>query len=231
MKSFAKTITLTFAALFTWTEIASAAPITVPAGETGAYRLVFQTSVKRNAFSSNIADYNAFVTSVANSVAALAGLGTTWTAIASTSAVDARDNTNTNPFTDGTGVPIYNLFGVKMADDNADLWDGVLSGGLNGWSYEDGSGIPLGQNSVWTGSEGDGTGALFRTLGVSAPYVGLNRTTSVPLWIHWAVSSASSQYGLYAMSGVLSVSVPTPGAALLLGVGLLGVAARRQRLH
>ena len=42
--------------------------------------------------------------------------------LASTEAVDARDNTATT----GTGVPIYWLDGNKLADDYADLYDGEL---------------------------------------------------------------------------------------------------------
>lgn len=76
-----------------------AVPITQPTGLNPGdqYRLVFATSTTRDATSSNIADYNAFVTGVADSVPELLLLGTTWTAIASTASVDARDNTSTNP--------------------------------------------------------------------------------------------------------------------------------------
>src|SRR5215471_8873092 len=80
-----------------------AAPITVPPSLSPGdqYRLVFVTSTRRTATSSSIGDYNLFVTNAANTVPELAALGTTWTAIASTATVDARDNTLTNPGTDG----------------------------------------------------------------------------------------------------------------------------------
>ena len=71
-----------------------------------------------------------FVTGVASSQAANSALGTTWRAIASTPAVDARDNTGTNPAS--TGVPIYLLDGsTVIANSNADLWDGNLLNPLN----------------------------------------------------------------------------------------------------
>ena len=58
------------------------------------YRLAFVTSVFRNAFSSVIADYNKFVVVAANDVgSSLEGLGATWNAIGSTSAVHPRDIT------------------------------------------------------------------------------------------------------------------------------------------
>jgi hypothetical protein len=67
------------------------------------YRLIFITSTTTDATSADIATYNAFV----QGVAAAAGLGdATWNMVGSTVTVDARDNTGTNPFTDGVGVPI-----------------------------------------------------------------------------------------------------------------------------
>jgi hypothetical protein len=87
---------------------ARAVPITAPPGlDPGdQYRLAFVTSTLRDATSANIADYNAYVTTVANAVPELLALATTWTAIGSTASVDARDNTGTNPNVEA-GVPIF----------------------------------------------------------------------------------------------------------------------------
>jgi len=60
------------------------------------YRLAFVTTSTRDASSNNIDDYNQFVTTAANTQAELVALGVTWTAIASTPTVDARDNTGTD---------------------------------------------------------------------------------------------------------------------------------------
>jgi hypothetical protein len=86
---------------------AQASPITAPTGlnDGDTYRVAFVTSTTRDALSQNIADYNAFVTAVANTQAELFDLGTTWTAITSTSTVGARDNTNTVPG-GSVGIPI-----------------------------------------------------------------------------------------------------------------------------
>ena len=82
------------------------------------YRLIFVTSQSRNAFANSIANYNSWVRGIANGVTELAALGTTWMAIGSTAAVDARDNTGTNPNV-STGVPIYLLDGsTKVVDNN-----------------------------------------------------------------------------------------------------------------
>ena len=78
---------------------AFAVPMTVPTSlAVGAqYRLAFLTTARTTAISGDIETYNTFVTNEANAQAELAALGTTWKAIGSTAAVDARDNTGTNP--------------------------------------------------------------------------------------------------------------------------------------
>ena len=86
------------------------------------FRLLFITSGSRNATSADIADYNSFVQNAAAAGhAAVRGYSAGFRALASTGAVDARDNTATT----GTGVPIYWLNGNKIADNYADLYDGA----------------------------------------------------------------------------------------------------------
>ena len=93
-------------------------PSSVSAG--GTFRLLFVGSVDRNAQSSNIADYNRFVQSLAaaghSSIRPFKG---GFRAVGSTAAVDARDNTCTT----GTGVPIHWLNGNQVADNYADFYD------------------------------------------------------------------------------------------------------------
>lgn len=93
------------------------------------YRLIFITDGSTNATSSDVATYNSFVAAEAAAITALNDLGTTWTAIASTATVDARDNTGTNP--SSTGVAIYRLDGTRIADDNADFWDQEIEANIN----------------------------------------------------------------------------------------------------
>ena len=66
----------------------------VQAADPGAtsYDVVFVTSQGTTATSTNIADYNRFVTAEANQDPILAGLGTSWHAVASTSTVSAASN-------------------------------------------------------------------------------------------------------------------------------------------
>ena len=102
----------------------SAAPITVPTDLNlgDHYRLAFVTSTTRDATSSDIADYNAFVAGVAAGQPELAALGTTWTAIAATATVNAYDNTSTYP--SYASPPIYRLDDTRLTDNNGQLWGG-----------------------------------------------------------------------------------------------------------
>ena len=78
------------------------------------YRLAFVTSAVRDATSTDINVYNEFVQSVADAAPVVGSWGLEWRVIGSTEAVDARDNTETNPLTDET-VPIYRVDGSRYA--------------------------------------------------------------------------------------------------------------------
>ena len=97
-------------------------PIVVPtsldAGD--EYRLAFVTSGVRDAQSTDISDYNAFVSAAANAIPELAALETQWFAIASTASVDARDNTGTVP---PGAVRVFLLNDTLLAGSYDDLWD------------------------------------------------------------------------------------------------------------
>ena len=192
---------------------ALSAPITTPQGlSPGAqYRLAFVTSSATTAGSGTIGDYNAFVTTVANTQAALVALATTWTAIGSTSTVDARDNTGTNPA--GTGVPIFLLDGAsKIADNNADLWDGTIAHALNVTE----AGNTLSGVSAWTGTTSAGikqsTGNA-RYLGNGAVIAGSTSATNGGWMLANGFDNVSPN-PLYAISGLLTVPNPDPDLTL-----------------
>ncbi|WP_044035277.1 hypothetical protein, partial [Microcystis aeruginosa] len=147
------------------TGAAQAALVVVPTGLNPGdqYRLVFVTDGTRDATSTNIDDYNNFVTNevtgsplaTALTAAGFTPSAITWKAIASTDSVAARDNTGTNP--SSTGVPIYLIDGNRVANNNADLWDGSILTGIDRTPQES-----VGFFFVWSGTSDDGTvgGAL-----------------------------------------------------------------------
>ena len=76
-------------------------------------------------------------------------------AVASCGRTDARHHTSTTYTSQDRGVPIYWLNGAKVADDYRDFWDG-------GWDSNDprnerGTGWPGRVNTVWTGTNADGS--------------------------------------------------------------------------
>lgn len=185
---------------------ARATPVVTPAGLNpgDTYRLAFLANSGIAPTSSNIADYNNLVTTRANLQADLAGLGATWRAIVSTATVDARDNTGTNPFS--TGVAIYALDGVtKIADNNADLWNGSIDNSINIF----GNGSSSGGAFAWTGTLSDGTAHATLYLGNGTGSASYGYSTSSNS--QWVVRGATTDQPLrlYALSSILTV----PGAA------------------
>lgn len=185
--------------------LAQSCPIVVPTGiEAGEqYRLAFLTSGTMLGESTDIADYNAFVSAAANAVPELAALETQWFAIASTAAVDARSNTGTTPPGD---VPIYLLNDTMIATSYNDLWDWSIAIPLD---YTELCEAATGSNHVWTGTHVFGT--VDNPLGSSTPTTG-SRAMTGQQWIRNGGSAANQPYALYAISDVLTVSsVPTEG--------------------
>jgi hypothetical protein len=93
-------------------------------GHVGPYRLIFYTLDKTQTINTNINYYNVWVSYKAAEVPKLREFtNATWKAIVSTETVDARDNTETNPYNpEHESWPIYNLNGIRVADHNFDLW-------------------------------------------------------------------------------------------------------------
>ncbi len=165
-------------------------------------------------------DYNNFVTAQANTEPALVSLMTTWKAIGSTAAVSARDNTGTNP-SSSVGVPIYTLDGVRIANNNADLWDGALASQL--WLNQHGvlvTPIP----DVWTGTDANGLGLLSLSLGHATPVFGKPFMLGSG-WVAAGTAFASGLMPLYGISDILPVTaVPEVSSfvclSFLVGLGL-----------
>ena len=167
------------------------------------YRIAFVTSNARNAASTNIADYNLFVSNAANTIRELAALGTTWTAIGSTPAVVAYDNTSTRPSSvagGSVGVPIFLLNDTMLAPSYDALWSTsdtvTLVNPLNINEF----GNPA-NSGVFTGTREDGIGQEF--LGLFAPTFG-NSTLADRSWTA-AGRTSEPALAFYGISGLLVV--------------------------
>ena len=174
------------------------------------YRFAFFTSVGIVATSADISTYNAFVQGLANETTVYdigADEGVTWKIIGSTDAVDARDNTSTNPGVDGTGEPIFLLDGTTVvANDYADLWDGEIQHiidlteqGINDtyWPFT---------GTYPDGTEAPGHDASRGALGDSGE-IGQGNSSSTTEWVWRMYTSApaTEEHQVYALSEPLVV--------------------------
>ena len=177
------------------------------------FRLLFVSSTKRNATSAAIADYNQHVIDAAGArtFSAIRAFKDGFRAIASTEAVDARDNAGLT----GTGVPIYWLnSNTRVADNNADLLDGTWDS--ESATSETGSVTSsFHKSSIWTGSNDDGTektldghslalGGAGRDGGGSVITGGLSTSQATPL-SNTRVNARTVDKPLYGLSQLLMV--------------------------
>jgi hypothetical protein len=179
------------------------------------YRFIFATSTGRDATSTNIADYNSFVQNAANTSLLNIGAtqGVTWTALASTETVAARDNTATAV---GPGVSIWLLNGTSLVADNyADFYGSDSHSSQIDVSETGGAPYDGGDyTSVWTGS--DSTGGIKTNAGGGNQnwlgaadgdsHTGLWGHTTGAHWIDRFTIDNTLTKGIYGMSGLLTIS-------------------------
>lgn len=220
MKSSMRTKSCVLASLAIFSaSVAAAAPITLPSSLApgSTYFLAFVTAGTRDATSTEIGDYDTFVTTRANMDPALAALGTTWRVIGSTAEVDAVTHIAV------TG-PVYNLNGELVATGSADLFDGSLTNPIDYTEFGD-----LGITRVWTGSDVSGLPDGSFALGAGAVRFGLSENTNTS-WSSLEIALNFNTRSLYGVSGPLVVpttTVPEPSTlSLMLGPLLLGVHRR-----
>ena len=199
------------------------------------FRLLFLSSTKRDALSSDIAVYNTFVQArAAAGHADIRAYSSGFRAIGCTAAVDARDNTSTT----GTGVPIYWLDGTKVADDYADFYDGSWDDEVNdkNESGTDAHDTSQSDNYPITGCKNDGTeefaGATNpRGLGATTGFVRTGRLNSSgtlqdPIDGNDTAQTTDTR-PLYGLSAVFEVTetatnAPATGAPTITGTAQVG---------
>jgi len=207
-------------------ESAPNASVTVPPGLNPGdpYRLVFVTSAETYGWAganggagfTTPAQYNIFAANLANAVPKLNALNTTWKAVVATynPGTDARTNTLTR--TTDPSVPIYNLGGLRVADNNTDLWDGSIQNPINVTELGAGPAPQRGNEyTVWTGIYGasGANGSDWSLISPSGGYINCgNATATDGTWASTLGTSdanarKSDLQPVYVMSGVLTVPV------------------------
>jgi hypothetical protein len=168
------------------------------------FRIVFVTSTVRTATSTNIADYDTFVTNVANNAGlTYNGMLVSWQAIGSTPSVNANDPTRL-PIS--STVPIYRLDGLIVAYDGSGLWSGHLLAPIDVNEKK----AVANNNVVWTGTLS--TGKKFVELELGAPgfetAVGFAPATDAE-WVIGGERINQVMMPFYAVSQSLTVPSPT----------------------
>jgi hypothetical protein len=192
------------------------------------FRIVFVTSTSSIAASSNIADYDAFVTTNAVS----AGLDThgldsvSWQVLGSTASVSAISRVAL------TSPALYRVDGVRVANSGADLWDGSILNPINRNPF----GIQVtGNVGVATGTNAFGAPASsgLNAFGADTVYVGQTSQTNQN-WIALGGGSSSFARRFYAVSEVLTVpggvsAVPEPSSITIWALACAGIGLKYRK--
>jgi hypothetical protein len=116
------------------------------------------------------------------------------------------------------GIPVYNTLGQLVATDSVSFWSATHLAAMN----TDRNGGTLAAGAVWTGWTPQANNRMFGSS--LATFIGNSGQTT---WNPVATLGSTSFLRIYAISEPIS-TIPTPGAAALLGLGGLAMARRRR---
>jgi hypothetical protein len=189
------------------------------------YRVIFMTSTVGLGTSTDIGVYNQRVNDAASAGSVTNPLGLSWTALASTTAVNAQTNTGVSN-ADIAALSFFNTDGDLIATSGADLWSAPLLAAI----LYDENGVSTGNENdhylTWTGT--DATGATSDPLGG----VNVRSGDAAATDFHWmanAVNPNTFQRSLYGVSAGVTV-VPEPTTLPLVGLAVLGTVFWRRRI-
>ena len=215
-------------------------PTGLAAGDT--FRFIFLTQDTITGTSSDIATYDSFVGTQAGG-AQYQGATISWSAIISTSTIDARDHVGGY----GTDVPVFRTDGIRVANS---LTTDAAGNGL--WTSSvlaspsigiDGAAL-TGSLQAWTGSNYDGTkyvvGVVNQYVGAPAEvyngitYPGLSvagsTSFSTSSWLRDMGTPNTGSLRVYGMSEQLTV-IPEPSTSALAALFVVGTVFKRSRRH
>ena len=195
-------------------------PPGIATGET--FRLLIVTSTWRNGESGDVDDYNDHVQdAVASGHADIQEYSSDFRALVGTrDGASPKDNTHSNPDSDGDGEQIWWLNGPRAANDYDDFYDGdwdhtnpvrLESGNSETFYQEDDSSQLNYHRAIWTGARADGSRAGRKHLGNDdgvSTYVGIPYRMDGPLrYRNWGWEP-DRVLRLYGLSPVFRVEAP-----------------------
>ena len=195
-------------------------PPGIATGET--FRLLIVTSTWRNGESGDVDDYNDHVQdAVASGHADIQEYSSDFRALVGTrDGASPRDNTHSNPDSDGDGEHIWWLNGPRAANDYDDFYDGdwdhtnpvrLESGNSLTFYQEDDSSQLNYHRAIWTGARADGSRAGRKHLGNDdgvSTYVGIPYRMDGPLRYRDWGWEPDRVLRLYGLSPVFRVEAP-----------------------
>ena len=196
-------------------------PPGIATGET--FRLLIVTSTWRNGESGDVDDYNDHVQdAVASGHADIQEYSSDFRVLVGTEdGASPRDNTHSNPGSDGDGEQIWWLNGPRAANDYDDLYDDdgwdhtnpvrTESGGSLTYYHDDDESQSAWERFVWTGARRDGSRAGRGHLGTTQAnraFVGVPYFMNDPIRHEVYARTLNATLRLYGLSPVFRVEAP-----------------------